>query len=259
MPQVIVNDLLISYVRQGAGKPVLLLHGWGDNALGLKNIIDKLALYCDVIAVDLPGFGASETPTNQPWNLDDYAYFVQKFIKKVGITKCYAIIGHSNGGAIAIRGIALNAFKADKLILLASSGIRNNSQSKTTKKLVIGSGKKITKLLPKRYQQKIRNRYYKRSGSDILVVPELEQTFKMIVKQDIQTDLKNIDIPTLLLYGQNDVATPPEFGTILYNKIVGSKLVIIDGAGHFIHIDQPKKLLCEIESFLYNGNYKKNT
>src|SRR5687767_7106943 len=113
--QVIVDSLLTHYEVHGKGRPVLLLHGWGDSAAGLQKLQAALARKHRVIALDLPGFGGTQPPENA-WGLDDYAYFVDHFLAKTDTKQLKALIGHSNGGAIAIRGMARGWLSADRLV-----------------------------------------------------------------------------------------------------------------------------------------------
>jgi len=63
----------------------------------------------------------------------------------------------------------------------------------------------------------------------------MEPTFKRIISEDIRTKAKRITVPTLLIYGTDDKETPPEDGRILNRAIAGSRLELIQGAGHFLH------------------------
>ena len=80
--QVVVDSLLTQYVRKGSGKTVLILHGWADSSKGLAALTNELAQKYDVIAIDLPGFGATQLPP-QAWGLTDYADFVKHFLEKI--------------------------------------------------------------------------------------------------------------------------------------------------------------------------------
>lgn len=255
MAQVVVDGLIVNYQKTGKGETVVLLHGWGDSAAGLSNVAKHLSDLYEVVTLDLPGFGASETPKNQPWRLNDYANFVQHFLEKINRPDIFALIGHSNGGAIAIIGTAHKVISPQKLVLLSSSGIRDTkSKAANFKKGVIKTGKKASFVLPKKYQQKIRLKVYKNAGSDIMVAPHLEPTFRAIIGQDIQDDAKLITVPTLLVYGRDDTATPPAFGTIYLGHILHSKQIVLDRAGHFVHIDQPQLVFSELDLFLGTQN-----
>jgi pimeloyl-ACP methyl ester carboxylesterase len=110
---IVVDDILTFYELTGKGKLLVLLHGWGDSSKGLRLLQTELAKHYKVLAVDLPGFGASEPPKNA-WRLDDYANFVAALLAKLKIGSPYAIIGHSNGGAVAIR-INIRKFSATSI------------------------------------------------------------------------------------------------------------------------------------------------
>lgn len=84
----------------------------------------------------------------------------------------------------------------------------------------------------------------------MLVMPQLQETFKKTVRQDVQVDAAQILEPTLLIYGEKDRATPPLFGEIYQNLINGSMLEIVGGAGHFVHHDKPKEVNLLVEEFL---------
>src|ERR1035438_7465980 len=102
--QVVVDDLLTNCDLSGKGKLILLLHGWGDNLQGLRHIQSTLSKKYQVLSVDMPGFGGTEAPKTF-WNLDNYGYFIANVLAKLELDQPYAVIGHSNGGAVAIRAI----------------------------------------------------------------------------------------------------------------------------------------------------------
>lgn len=248
--QVIVDSLLTHYEVHGKGKVVLLLHGWGDSASGLRKLQTALAGKHKVIAVDLPGFGGSQAPESV-WGLDDYARFVEHFLAKTGENKFLAILGHSNGGSIAIRGLARGWLSADRLILLASAGVRGEYKGRVKVVRIIAKiGKVLTTPLPKSIKQKLRAKVYKTVGSDMLVAEHLQETFKKVVTDDVRADAAALTLPTLLIYGDQDKSTPVAYATMFNKAIKGSKLEVLPDAGHFIHNDEPEKVVKIIEGFL---------
>lgn len=247
---VIVDGIATSYVQQGKGPDVLLLHGWGDSKQTYKTLIAQLALTHRVTALDLPGFGASELPP-APWNLTDYATFLEHFCHKMHVAPG-AVIGHSNGGALAIHAAAQGKIAPKKLILLAASGVRDTARLRRTAiKAVAKTGKLMTFWLPRTSRQRLQEMLYGTVGSDMLIAPQLTETFKRTVRQDVQADAKTISVPTLLIYGAADRATPAkEVGQRLHQQIKGSKLEIINGAGHFVHHDALEDVQRLIKDFL---------
>ena len=122
--QVVVNGLLTHYRQRTVAKSkdyVLFLHGWGDSATTFTGLQNQLNV--STIAVDLPGFGGTNAP-KEVWGLNEYVNFVGAFLAKTKENP-QVIIGHSNGGAIAIRGLANGSLTSQSLILLASAGIRD--------------------------------------------------------------------------------------------------------------------------------------
>lgn len=248
--QIVVDELLTHYELAGKGKLVVLLHGWGDQSQGLSGLRRRLAGHYRVLSPDLPGFGGSQPPDGV-WDLDDYAAFVANLLTKLDLKQPYAVIGHSNGGALAIRAAALGAVRPRKLVLLAASGIRGGQRAKRlTLKIIAKVGDAATLWLPERYRQALRRSLYGAAGSDMLVMPELQETFKRTVRQDVQADAATIELPVLLIYGEDDRAVPLEHGRTYARLMPNSRLAVIKRAGHFLHLDQPAEVETLIEEFL---------
>ena len=246
---IVVDNLLTNYTLSGKGKPVLLLHGWGDSSKGLAGLQKDLAAGYQVLAVDLPGFGGSQAPKNS-WDLDDYAAFLRVFLEKLELPKPYAVVGHSNGGALAIRAMSLGSLDADKLILLATSGVRSRGGARRIfLKAAAKAGRAATVWLPSKYRNRLRRKLYDAAGSDMLAVPQMQETFKRVVRQDVQDDAKRIVRPTLLVYAQDDPSVPLADGRIYGRLIKGSRLETVAG-GHFVHLEHPERVAGLIKEFL---------
>lgn len=258
---IVVADLLVHYDRPGikhginSGKTprnnlVLIIPGWADTASSWRNVQTELAAEFDVVVLDLPGFGGSQKPTTD-WGLDDYADFIGAFVVKLGAGQPYAVIGHSNGGAVAIKSIAAGSVKPTKLVLIAAAGIRSPAALRNSAlKIISKTGKFITAPLPARVRRRLRQHVYKRAGSDMLIVEDMQASFKKIVATDVQADAAALHLPTLLIYGDVDTATPLAFGRT-YNKLIAdSTLKILPGAGHFAFIEQPAEVLRLVREFL---------
>lgn len=233
--QVVVDNLLTNYSVMGEGPVVLMLHGWGDDLRTFKALQLELSNSYKAVALDLPGFGQTQAPDGV-WNLDNYADFVRKFLVKIEIRNVFAVIGHSNGGALAIRSLATNTIAADRLVLLASSGIRTGQPLKRLAlKIIAKAGKLLTFWLPYSKKQHLRKKLYGVAGSDMLIAPHLQETFKLTVRQDIQADAKVLRLPTLFIYATGDQAVPIADGQKMASLIPGARLVTINGADHFLH------------------------
>lgn len=241
---------MTNYQLAGKGKLVLLLHGWGDSSKGLEGLAKHLSSQYQVLAPDLPGFGGTQPP-KETWDLDNYSKFVTSLLGKLDLKQPFAVIGHSNGGALTIRSVSQNQLRPTKIVLLAASGVRDGESVKRfVLNVVAKTGNIATFWMPERYRQALRKSLYSTAGSDMLVAPGLEDTFKKTVRQDVQSDAAAISIPTLLIYGTDDKAVPIEDGRKFNSLIKNSKLEVMDGAGHFVHLEESSEVEKLIEEFL---------
>ena len=247
--QVVVDSLLTHYEQTGKGKTILFLHGWADSAKGMQPLWQALAAQYQIVALDLPGFGGTDAPPNV-WGLPDYAQFVAHFLQKTRLAP-YAVVAHSNGGAIALRAIAQQLLAPKKLVLMASAGIRGVNKSRLRALRVIAkAGKVLAAPLPPRVQRRLRAKLYHSAGSDMLVAPHLQETFKKVVADDVRGDAAQVQVPTLLIYGQQDTAAPPWFGEAFHQILPTSTLMVLTAAGHFVHQDETAKVARAIQEFL---------
>lgn len=232
---VVVDGLMTSYQKTGKGKVLLFLHGWGTAGSTFAKLTEPLEGQYTVLIPDLPGFGGTEVPP-EAWSLDNYADFTANFLAKLGIKEVYCIVGHSFGGAVATVGVSSGLLEPRKLIVLASAGVR---PKRRVLKGVMRLGAKTAKVplyfLPDERSRKIKEFLYRKAGSDVMLLPHMRQTFVKTVSEDIRPRAKEVSVPTLLIYGDEDKATPARHGRILNQSIPGSKLEVLDGAGHFLH------------------------
>ncbi len=84
----------------------------------------------------------------------------------------------------------------------------------------------------------------------MLVAEHMQETFKRVVSDDIAASARSLTLPSLLIYGRNDEATPFRYGQILQESIVNSKLDVLQHAGHFVHLDEPSLVATKIKTFL---------
>ncbi|MDB5181835.1 MAG: MhpC4 [Candidatus Saccharibacteria bacterium] len=248
--QVITDGLMTHYERAGKGRLILILPGWADTSSSWLPIQKALSATYDVVVLDEPGFGRSQAP-HEAWGLDGYTEFIGHFLDKIGAVDLHAVIGHSNGGALAIRGLSRQKFTASKLILVASAGIRSGgSGRKNAFRILAKVGKIASVPLPSSVKHKLRSKLYTSIGSDMLVAEHMQETFKKIVTDDVQADAASLKVSTLLIYGDKDTSTPVEFGSAFNNLIQDSNLEVIDGAGHFLHVENKDRLVKSIQGFL---------
>jgi pimeloyl-ACP methyl ester carboxylesterase len=248
--KIIVQNLAVEYRDEGAGKTILLLHGWQDNLHTFDALVSLLSQTYRVIRLDLPGFGQSETP-KEVWDLDNYVKFVENFIQKIHL-QVDVLIGHSFGGRIAIKGAAKKNLQPNKIVLVNSAGIAKNN---TLRNSVLKTGAKIAgaiiRIPPLSFwRKKWRKKIYESIGSDYLNAGAMKETFLKIIAEDLSTSAKKISAPTLLIWGENDTETPLSDGQRLAKLISNSRLEIIKNTGHFVHQEKPEEVAKLIRIFM---------
>jgi len=246
----VVDGLMTNYSKAGKGKIVVFLHGWADSGRTFEQLAQSLKNKYTIVALDMPGFGGSQTPPTA-WNTDDFSNFVASFLQKIDVGNVHAFVAHSFGGTVAINGLAKKTLACKKLVLIATAGVRNKNKAKRVVLLAIA---KTTKLvfypLPKHIKQKMRRKAYGKIGSDLVVLGQMEPTFKRIINEDMRASAAKLKLPTLLIYGENDDQTPVEDGRTFNGLIKNSELKVIDAAGHFVHRDESAKVSKLVGEFL---------
>ena len=247
-----IDGLNIEYITEGEGQPVLLLHGWGSSFDVYRGIINTLKNRCRLFAVNFPGCVGSDT-MDTPWSLDDYCHFVLKFMAAVGISDPI-LIGHSHGGRVILKMAADGMVNPPKIVLLDSAGLIPKKSTK--QKLRAKSFKAIKRVLSlpviKNHSEPLLDKARKHYGSaDYNAAPEvLRKTLVSLVNTDLRDIIHNIKCPTLLIWGENDTATPLSDAKIIESLIPDSGLCVIKGTGHYSFCEQPYQAHAILNSFI---------
>ena len=235
-----IQDVNINYIQYGEGKDILLLHGWGQNIAMMKPLGDNFSNNFRITILDLPGFGESDEP-KETWTINKYADVLDDFIKAVGIKKPI-IMGHSFGGRVAIRYSARNSI--EKLVLFGSPCIRIKEELSLYVKIL-----KKLKTLPildkfGEYMKKyIGSRDYKAAS------PIMRQTLVQVVNEDLSKYAREIEEPTLLIWGENDTEAPVSDAKELEKIMIDAALIILPGT-HYAYLENLPKVVCILNNFL---------
>ncbi|TSC56190.1 MAG: alpha/beta hydrolase family protein [Parcubacteria group bacterium Gr01-1014_18] len=216
---------------------LLCLHGWGTDRGYFEALQNSLPLQnFEIITFDWPGFGASPK-LEKPWTLEDYANYLADFIAKNKIEN-YILLGHSFGGAVAIKAIGSGKINPAKLILSGASGRRRTTVRIQLFKFMAKIGKSVLSVWPLSIiQSRGRSLLYRAARvHDFLDAKEenLKATFKNVVGEDLSHYFDKITVPTLLLWGSDDNFTPLADARFMQSKMPGSQLEVIPGGRHNI-------------------------
>lgn len=252
--EIVVKNLKIEYTKQGKedGIPVLLLHGWGSSFDVYKGIIASLSDRCCLVALNFPGCANSEIMKN-PWNLDDYCDLVVEFIEKLGLNNPI-LIGHSHGGRVILKLAATKRVNPPKIVLLDSAGLipkksfKQKARAKSFKTIKWALSLPVIKNHSEGLLEKARAHY---GSADYNAAPlVLRQTLVSLVNTDLRDILPNISCPTLLIWGENDTATPLSDAKIIESLIKDSGLCVIKGTGHYSFCEKPFEAHAILRSFI---------
>jgi pimeloyl-ACP methyl ester carboxylesterase len=237
-----IDGLKVRHASEGSGPPVLVLHGWGASIETVASIVSSLAPVANVHALDLPGFGSSDPPP-AAWGVQDYCDFVLRFIDVLRIERPLAVIGHSNGGRVAIAIASCRPEIVSRMILIDSAGIRPSRGFTYYRKVGMAkAGKHAARWLgpPGR---RLRELLVGRAASADYAAasPQMRPTLVKLVNSDLREMLPRVATPTLLIWGEQDTATPLSDGELMERLIPDAGLVVFEGAGHYSYLEQPAR------------------
>lgn len=245
-----INGLKFHYTVQGSGSPIVLMHGWGCNLTTLASIEKVAAENHTVYNVDFPGFGESEEPS-EVWGVEKYTQLIEAFIKLENIENPI-LLGHSFGGRVGILYSSRN--KVKKLILVDAAGVKPRRSLKYYFKVYTYKiGKCLIPLIygKKGAQKRIEDMRAKRGSSDYNnASPMMRAILSKVVNEDLKYCMPKITAPTLLIWGENDTATPLRDAQIMEKLIPDAGLVSFPGCGHYSFLDNPFQFAAVLRSFI---------
>lgn len=209
-------------------KRVIILHGWTKTLDKWQEFLD--ALEKKGVKADLPKIPGLTGTLEKVWDLNNYIKWLENIVDKE--KDKVILIGHSNGGRIALAYTNLFPEKIEKLILIGSAGIYHNELPLKIKRLVFRIIAKIGKNLTS--SKNLKDLLYKAaSESDYKDLEEnVKKTMVNLISSDLKPILSQIKTSTLIIWGRNDKVTPLSDGLIMKSLIKNSKLKIIENARH---------------------------
>lgn len=239
-PVGLVNRYMIHDTRY----KILILHGWSYSTEKWNpfiGLLEEEGLTPQLL--EIPGLTA---PIARPWKLDDYVEWLKEKVDKEKVV----LIGHSNGGRIALAFALKYPELVKRLILIDSGGIYHNELpiklKRSVFKLLARLGRKIGS------PESSRRLLYKLARvSDYEEAPPLtRETMANLILADLAPELNKISAPTLIVWGARDKTTPLSDGKLMHKLIPDSKLYIVPGARHSPQFTHPKEVCDKIIKWL---------
>jgi pimeloyl-ACP methyl ester carboxylesterase len=260
-----VGDQFISYVDQGQGDPVILIHGMPTWGYLWRDIMVDLAQSSRVLVPDLLGYGFSDKRDNFDRSIARQAEAIDRWMDTIGVDRA-SIVGHEVGGGVALRLATLFSHRVDRMVLIDSvaydswptEAMIQLGHPATRKRVPAPALVGLLKLA-------LRQGFAASPPNELvesLLVPYGTEVGKLSLVRnasalntnhtmEIAPDLHKLDVPTLVLWGQDDRYQSIRYAERLAWDIPGARLVRIPGARHFVMVDQLDIVARELRGFLH--------
>ena len=257
MPSVIVNNVKINYIEQGAGdEAVIFVHGFSAASGNWRWVLERLPKEYHAYAIDQRGHGQSDKPGS--YQLAELAEDIYGFSRELGIGR-FTYVGHSMGGTLGLR-FALDhpdMLKASMLVghfpvhewmtpdmqapILAMTG---TSDYPSAMKVMFGSPEMIRGVLGSMFatppSEELMNEMIEYA---MVTDPEaIVACFTWMLSSGLEPRLGDIRVPTLIVVGAKDPSSP-DASKRDANAIKGGRFELFEDAGHFIPIESPQKFV----------------
>jgi len=259
----------VNYVEVGEGEPIVLVHGLSGCWQNWLENLPHFGRTHRVIALDLPGFGASPMPS---WEIDIPAYgrLLHDFCEKVGVDGAATLVGNSMGGFIAAEAATASPGRFERLVLVSAAGIINTWNPEERAMATAFAWKVFGPIFAEHSKEVIRRphlrqlafgpfiRYPNRLRADLLweqvaggaVCPGFGDALRATIRHDIRERLGDIEIPTLIVWGFSDRVIPVQAALSYHRRTPRSRLEIFERTGHVPQLERPARFNALLDEFL---------
>jgi len=249
--------------------PIVLLHGTGASLHTWEGWTQVLNRDRRVIRFDLPGFGLTGPSPDRVYTIESYVDTLLALADALHVQR-FIVAGNSLGGYVAWATAALHPQRVDRLILVDAAGYPFQSQSiplafriarapilnrlmrDVLPRAIVASSLRDVYGDPSRVTPGLVDRYFDlatRAGNREALVARFDQTRPGALAERV----REIQVPTLILWGREDRLIPLEFGERFARDIQGSRLVVFDTLGHVPHEEDPVRTVEAVLPFIQSG------
>ncbi len=256
----------IFYREAGLGKRMILLHGFGSSSASYQGLMEALDDTYRVFALDFVGFGLSSKEKDNDLSFEGQVKTVIEFMDKKGINKAH-LVGHSMGGAVAVKLAATYPDRFEKVVLISPAGWGEYQGELSYIKYFPHP---IDKFIVRGFLQTtgaIKTALNKAFYEDELVTKEIVMShweptqtrradwsyakkIKMGIVPDIKDEFSKISQPTLVIWGREDEILSSETLRAITEQVDKSEGYFIENSGHVPHQENPESLASLIKRFL---------
>lgn len=240
-----------SFLDQGGGPALVLLHGIGSAGRSFERQIAAFAPRHRVVAWDAPGYGGSSSLAPAEPSAGDYAAALAGLLDALDISRCH-LLGHSLGCLMAARFTALHPERVLSLTLCSIASGHAGLPEEERRKLLDQRLGDLAKLGPRGMAEARAPRLLGPAASPQALAGLIDtlssvrpdgygQAARMLSKSDIKSDVRRFPavLPGQIIYGDADVITPPARNQEIAALWPSATVHVIPGAGHALYLEQP--------------------
>jgi pimeloyl-ACP methyl ester carboxylesterase len=246
------------------GAPIMMIHGFiiSGHAELMPWATDKLGAQRALILPDLMGYGFSQRdPVPGMWSAPgSHARYLAQMLDQLGIQKV-DLVGHSYGGAIAARFALDYPDRVRRIVYLNPGLYMPKTKAEAIIELPLGIGRALTYHFLGNGPYGFPARVCRRKPDCIAALParvkDTTETLRAVlytnrhtrVLDELYADIAKLRTPGLILWGENDIFLPLQYGQRLARES-GSRLEVMPGASHMVWLEQPDETARKIIAFL---------
>jgi pimeloyl-ACP methyl ester carboxylesterase len=258
-----IGGAKLHYVVEGSGPDVILIHGIAANIYCWRKVIPLLAQKNRVWAIDLLGFGHSDKPVDGDYSAAAQAKIIREFMLHVGINEKVTLVGSSMGGSISTR-FTVDYPQLVSHLVLCNAAINRNAvvfDLRKIRRIAPVFAPFINKFTVRQILKHIAapgfavenldvDAYLKPYSKHYDSILSFIASFDILLDMDLWTQTKNIQIPTLLLWGEKDNVVPVKLAVDLEKSFPNCSLKIHPDSGHHLQEEVPEWFAENIFAFL---------
>lgn len=250
----------IAFERAGTGPPLVLLHGGLSDHREWRPQIDDLSDDFTVVAWDTPGCGGSTDPP-EPFRMPDYAARLAGFIETLGLDRPH-VLGLSWGSTLALELYRRRPDLPRTLILTAAyAGWAGSLPAATVAERLSSSLHDLETMAPEDFVRTWVPSLFTHRASDQVIEDYVgvmagfhprgvRQMLLAMAEADLTDVLPTIEVPTLLLYGEDDARSPLPVAEAMHRATPGSQLMVMPEVGHMSNLEAPDRFNRAVRRFL---------
>lgn len=257
METIQIGGLRTAYRVEGTGDPVLFIHGFPLSQRLWDHMVEPLAGRYTLIMPDLRGMGGSEP--SEEVSMEAYADDLSGLLKAIGESRPVTVVGLSMGGYIAFEFFRRHRARTKALVLADTRASGDSPETAKTrmetaaKVMADGSSVVANAMAPKLFGKSAPESLVEEwRGIMSATSPQgvAAALRAMAVRPDSNKTLPEIDVPTLIIVGEEDAITPPAESREMHAKIRNAQIKLIPDAGHMTPVEKPQAFARILGEFL---------